>query len=169
MASGGYGASTAKVGELDIQPYGASFGLELGYGLRQGFRLGAYGSYSVGRAVTQDYTPRRGRSVEVTADTSLANVGLFIGYDVPLYSLVLRYELKLGGSIMQWAFGEEQPNLIEYYSLESPAIGFHATPGVSLLAPFGSFEVGAGFDYFAQVNDAIPAGFVGLAFAGVKL
>jgi hypothetical protein len=169
VASAGYGASTAKVGRLDVAPYGASFGLELGYGFRRGFRLGAYGSYGAGHAVTQDYDPRNGRPFEVTADTSLASFGLFIGYDVPLYSLVLRYELKLGGSVMQWAFGDARPKVIEYYALESPSTGFHAAPGLSLLAPLGSFEVGVGFDYFAQVNDAIPAGFVGLAFAGVRL
>ena len=67
------------------------------------------------------------------------------------------------------AFFGSQEDDVEYYSLESPTIGFHAAPGVSLIAPLGAFQVGLGFDYFAQVNDTIPSGFVGLAFAGVKL
>jgi hypothetical protein len=169
LASIGYGAGTTDVGKLDVEPYGASIGLELGYAWRRGFRLGGYGSYGLGRAVTQDYDPRNGRPFEVTADASITNFGLFIGYDVPLYSLVLRYELKLGGSVMQWSFGDARPRVIEFYTLESPSMGFHAAPGLSLHLPLGSFECGAGFDYFAQVNDAIPSGFVALAFAGVAL
>jgi len=169
LATAGYGAATMNIGKLDIEPYGASFGLQAGYVWRQGFRLGAYASFGLGRAVEQTYDPFVGRPVELTADTSMTNVGLSVAYDVPLYMLVLRYELKLGASIMSWSFGKGQPNLIEYYSLESPTEGIHAAPGVSLILPLDRFECGAGFYYFGQVNDAIPSGFVGLAFAGVKL
>jgi len=169
LVGAGYGASTNDVGRLEVAPYAAMFSLNLGYAWRSGFHFGVYGAYGLGSAVTQTYEPRIGESYEVTADASSVHVGLSVGFDVPLDRLLLRYSLGLGASFMSWDFGEQEPNLVEFYSLESPSSGVHVMPGLALILPLGSFQCGIGVDYFVQANDGIPYGFVTSALFGVKL
>ncbi len=165
----GYGASTDKVRNIDLEPYGTSFGLKLGYTLGVGAHFGAYFDYSLGRAVTQTYDPLIRRPFELTADASSINAGVTLGWDVPVRFLVLRYELSLGVTSMSWDFGATDPSSVHYGDAKNPSIGFHFAPGAALLWPYGRFEGGVGFSYFVEANGTLPNGFVGELLVGVKL
>jgi len=141
--------------------------LDVGYLWSSGFRVGGYFGYSLGRVVSQSYDPVIGASFDLTADTSSLNYGLSVAYDVPLYSLLLRYGLGIGATMMSWDFAPMSPNLARYS--ESPTTGLHVVPGAALLWPCDWFEGGLGFRYLVQANGAIPSGFVGELMVGVKL
>jgi hypothetical protein len=167
LASLGWGASTNDVLRLKMVPYRASAGLDVGYTWPSGFRLGAYFGYSLGGSATRNYDPLIGRNYDVTADTSSLNAGLSVGYDVPLYRFVLRYGLGVGFTSMSWDFGSNPPDIAEYS--DSPTVGFHLAPGATLLWRSGSFQGGLGFRYLAQLENAIPNGFLGELVVGVRL
>src|SRR6185369_10610129 len=61
LASAGWGASTAPIGDLELAPYGASFGDDVGYTWPVGFRLAAHFDASLGRRVLEERDVRRGR------------------------------------------------------------------------------------------------------------
>lgn len=170
LASGGYGASTATVGNVELQPYGASVGFDAGYEFRFGFRVGVGVGYGFGRTVSQHVEPTFGAPYDVVVDTSSLNLTTSLGYDVPLYFLVLRYTLGLGATFMRWRVdGARAASVFGQIPSQSPSGGFLAAPGVSLLWPHGALEYGLGFDYFVQANWAIPPGFLGKLLIGVKL
>ena len=170
MASVGYGAATSKVADLELQPYAASFGLDVGYTFRSGFRLGGVVGYGLGRSIKQRHEARVGEDFELTADTSMLNMASSLGWDVPLFFLVLRYTVNLGVSVMWWEFGDVPPKLaFSNLAATSPTVGVFVAPGVTLLWRHGVFQGGVGFDYFVQSNDAIPPGFLGELLVGVKL
>jgi hypothetical protein len=169
LAMAGYGATTNAVRGLDLAPYGAAFGVDAGFTFRFGLRLGAYVNYSLGKSVVQHEDPLIRRSWEFDADTSSLNAGLSVGYDVPLYLLVLRYDLSFGVTSMQWDFGDVDPSDVRYGDAKNPNVGFHFAPGLALLWPHGPFEAGVGFNYFVQTNYTIPSGFLGKLLVGVKL
>jgi hypothetical protein len=167
LASLSWGSSTMDVLRLKLSPYGASAGVDLGYTWSSGFRLGGYVGYSLGRSVSQIYDPVVGRTLDLTADTSSLNAGLSVGYDVPIYCLVLRYALGFGATSMNWDFGSTTPRIARYS--DSPIVGVHVAPGASLLWRSGLFEGGLGFRYLVQANGAIPSGFLGDLLVGVRL
>ena len=169
LASAGWGASTGSIGDLELAPYGATFGVDLGYTWSIGFRLGAHFDGALGRAVVQGRDPRIGRDFDFTADTSSYSGGFSVGWDLRLYALLLRYTLRLGVTAMRWDFEGTRPSSVSFEDTSSPSVGLHLAPGVALLWPHHWFEGGVGFDYLAQAEDgAIPSGFVGKLLIGVR-
>ncbi len=170
LASVGYGASTASVGDLEMKPYGTSGGIDIGYTFTLGLRLGAYGTYGTGNEVTNriESGGLRGDR-DVTIDASTLNTGLSFGYDVALDFFVLRYTLNAGVTFMRYEFDGASARAAGYEDENSPATGFHFAPGATLLVRRGRFESGIGFDYFVQANGAIPNGFLGKIQIGVGL
>ncbi|HYQ46629.1 MAG TPA: hypothetical protein VER11_31890 [Polyangiaceae bacterium] len=169
LATAGYGAHTSTFVDLELAPYGASFGVDLGYSWRSGFRLGGYFFHSLGHTLPQHREPLVGRPVDFTAEASSVNGGLSLGWGVPLYCFALRYKLSLGVTSMRWRFHDVSAAVAGFGDDTSPSIGFHIAPGVALLWPYGKFEGGVGFEYLAQIKDTIPSGFIGTLFVGVKL
>lgn len=167
LATAGWGTSTGTLLNLELAPYGASFGVDLGYTWAVGFRLGAHLTNSLGQGVRQHRDPRIGREYDFTANASSVSGGLSIGWDVPLYSFVLRYSLSLGVTSMHWDFQEVPENAVRF-DANNPSVGFHVGPGVALLWPYRWFEAGVGFDYLAQIKDTIPSGVVGKLLIGVR-
>jgi hypothetical protein len=170
LASAGWGASTANILQLKLEPYGASFGLDAGYTWPSGFRLGAYFSDTLGEQLPQHREPRVGSEDDFTADTSSVNGGLSIGWAVPVYALVLRYTLSFGVTAMRWEISDRVgTRSVSIGNGQSPAYGVHFAPGIALLWPYHWFEAGVGFEYLAQVKDTIPSGFVANLLVGVRL
>jgi hypothetical protein len=173
LVSAGWGASTGNVGRLELAPYGASLGMDLGYTWSTGFRLGGYFTKSLGQALPQHRDPWIGREYDFIADTSSWSGGLSLGWDLPVYAFVLRYALGFGVTTMHWNFQEISAKSADYAEEnfgdgESPSVGVHLAPGIALLWPYHWFEAGVGFDYLAQVKDTIPSGFVGKLLVGVR-
>ena len=170
LATAGWGASTANTFQLKLEPYRASFGFDVGYTWPSGFRLGAYFSDTLGKALPQHREPRLGSEDDFVADTSSVNGGLSVGWAVPVYSLVLRYTLSVGVTAMRWEIQNQvAARSVNIGNGTSPTIGVHFAPGVALLWPYHWFEAGIGFEYLAQVKDTIPTGFVGKVLVGVRL
>lgn len=170
LATAGWGASTANIRQLKLEPYGASFGFDAGYTWASGFRLGAYFSDTLGVAQPQHREPRVGAEDDFVADTSSVSGGLSVGWAVPVYALVLRYTLSFGVTAMRWEIADRvASNSVSIGNGSSPTVGVHFAPGVALLWPYRWFEAGVGFDYMAQVKDTIPTGFVGKVLVGVRL
>jgi hypothetical protein len=170
LATAGWGASTANIRQLKLEPYGASFGFDAGYTWPSGFRLGAYFSDSLGVAQPQHREPRVGPEDDFVVDTSSVSGGLSVGWAVPVYALVLRYTLSFGVTAMRWEIADSVASKsVSIGNGSSPTVGVHFAPGVALLWPYRWFEAGVGFDYMAQVKDTIPTGFVGKVLVGVKL
>lgn len=169
LATGGWGPSTTSVRQLELAPYGATFGVDVGYTFRVGLHLSGYFQYSLGRSEKQNYDPVIGRNFEFTADTSSMSGGISLGWDVPIYALVLRYGLGFGITSMKWDFGSTRPVDVRFGGYESPTVGFHFAPSLALLYEHGLFEGGVGFAYFAQANGVIPSGFLANVLCGVKL
>ena len=170
LASGGYGASTATVGNVELRPYGAIIGLDAGYVFPFGFRVGVGVGYGFGGTVSQHVEPNFGAPYDVVVETSSLNLTTSLGYDVPVYFLVLRYTLGLGATFMRYSVsGGSAESVFGQIPSQSPSGGFLAAPGLSLLWPHGALEYGLGFDYFVQANWAIPPGFLGKLLIGVKL
>ena len=90
-----------------------------------------------------------------------------MGWDVPLYMLLLRYTVRLGVTSMRWDFGGTR-RPVEFEDVSNPVLGLHVAPGVAVLWPYRWFEGGVGFDFMAQANGAIPSGFVGKVLVGVR-
>lgn len=169
LATVGYGASTSEVGNLDLEPYAVRFGLDAGYCWSSGFRLGLDVGYGVGRSIAQRRQPLIGAEQDVTTNASSVTGAITVGYDVPLNFLVLRYSLGLGAAAMSWDLGGlPKRSFFNEENWDDPAWGFFLAPGGSLLWRRGLLEVGVGFDYLVQTNDAIPTGFVGELLTGVK-
>lgn len=170
LATGGFGESTGDVRNVEVQPYGASVGLDLGYAFASGFRLGAGVGYGFGRAVRQRHDPLIGNDFDLTFDASSVNVATSVAYDVPLFFLKLRYTLAFGGMFMSWDMGDVPPrSIFSDISATSPASGFFLAPGLAVLWSHEALQCGVGFDYFVQTNDAIPPGMLGKVLVGVKL
>jgi hypothetical protein len=169
LATAGWGAHTGNIVRMELAPYGASFGIDLGYTWRSGFRLGGYFFQSLGRSVQQPRESPFGRDYEFVADTSSFNGGLSLGWDVPLYRFLLRYQLGLGVTAMHWDFHGVSPRSENFDDDSTPSVGLHVAPGVALLWPHGLFEGGLGFEYLAQVKGTIPSGIIGTLLLGVRL
>jgi hypothetical protein len=169
LVMGGFGTSTTNVRQLNLAPYGGTFGLDIGYTFRVGLRVSGYYQYSLGRSEQQDVNPLIGRNYAFDADTSSMSGGISLGWDVPVYALVLRYGLGFGITSMKWDFGDTRPVDVRFGGYKSPTTGFHFAPGMALIYEHGLFEGGVGFDYFAQANGVIPSGFLGKLVCGVKL
>jgi hypothetical protein len=105
-----------------------------------------------------------------TANSSMLNMASSIGWDVPLFFLVLRYTVNMGVNVMWWNFGDVPPKLIfRDLASTSPTVGVFVAPGVTLLWRQDAIQCGLGFDYTVQANGAIPPGFLGELLLGVKL
>jgi hypothetical protein len=168
LAMGGWGATTSTIRHLELAPYAATFGLDVGYTFRSGLRLGGYFDYSLGHSVKERRDPLIGRDFDFTAVSSSLGGGISLGWDVPIYVIVLRYSVGLGVTSMKWDFGQI-PKTILHYDVSNPTVSFHVAPGLALLYEHGLFEAGVGFDYFAQTSGTIPNGFLGKVLCGVKL
>jgi hypothetical protein len=172
LARAGYGSSTGKVYGIELQPYAATFGVESGYVFANGLRLAAYLDFGLGRSVNQPYETRGGTTIELAAKTSSLNAGVSFGYDLWLYFLVLRYTLNVGFTSLSWDFGDTPGSAILDYAGQAThgsKLGFNVAPGLTALWSIGPFECGLGFDYFAQIEDRIPSGFLGKVLVGVML
>jgi hypothetical protein len=169
LANIGYGASTAPIGDLDLKPYGTSLGLDAGYTFSIGLRLGAYVTYGLGNQVTEQVDGGLRGPRDVVIDTSSVHTGASFGYDVPLDLLILRYTLNTGVTFMMFHFEGASADAMDFEETSSPTIGFHFTPGATLLVKRGRMECGVGFDYFVQANYSIPNGFLGKVMLGVAL
>ena len=169
LASAGWGASTSTIGDLELAPYGATFGIDVGHTWPVGFRLGAQLDSSLGHSVVERRDPRVGRDHDVTVDTSSISGGLSLGWDLPFYAVVLRYNLRLGVTAMRWDFTGDARTSAELATTTNPAVGVNFAPGVALLYPYRWFEAGVGFDYLAQNDDGvIPSGIIGKLLIGVR-
>jgi len=169
LASAGWGVSTSTIGDLELAPYGATFGIDVGYTWPVGFRLGARLDDSLGHSVLQRRDPRVGRDYDFTADTSSISGGLSLGWDLPFYAVVLRYSLRLGVTAMRWDFGDAARTSAEFQGAKNPTVAVNFAPGVAVLWPYRWFEAGVGFDYLAQNDDGvIPSGFIGKLLIGVR-
>jgi len=170
LASVGYADATGKILDLELQPYGASFGVDFGYTFRPGFRLGGVVGYGLGRTVKQRHQATIGDDFDFTAESSILNMATSLGWDVPLFFLVMRYTVNMGVSVMWWNFGDVPPKLIfRDLASTSPTVGVFVAPGLTLLWRQDAIECGLGFDYIVQANGAIPPGFLGELLVGVKL
>ena len=170
LLSGGWGASTANIFQLKLEPYGSSFGLDFGYTWASGFRLGGYFIDSLGEVVAQHRDPRRGPEDDFVTDTSSLNGGLSVGWAVPVYALVLRYTLNFGVTAMRWEISDNvSSRSVSLGNGTSPTVGVHFAPGVALLWPYHWFEAGISYQYLAQVKSTLPSGFVAQLLIGVRL
>ena len=170
LATAGFGDATSPIRNLELEPYGASFGLDFGYTLPIGFRVGGVVNYGLGRTAPQRHEPAVGDHFDFTADSSSLNLAASLGWDVPLDVFVLRYTLNLGGSFMRWDLGGvPSTTILGSGAWKSPTAGFFLAPGLTLLWPHGAFQSGVGFDYLVQTSGKIPLGFSGEVLIGVKL
>jgi hypothetical protein len=169
LATAGFGASTDKVRSLEFSPYGPTFGLDAGFTFGMGLRLGGYFAYGVGHGVAQTYDPLIRAPFDVTVNSSSVNGGISVGYDIPLYFLLMRYSVGLGVTSMSFDFGDVTARRVRFDDVSNPSVGFHVAPGAAVLFPYGLFEGGIGFDYLIQVNPHIPSGFIGKLLVGVRL
>jgi hypothetical protein len=170
LALAGVGESTAGVRNVELEPYGASVGLDAGYAFRSGFRVGASSSYGFGRTVRQRHEARTGDDFDFDAEASSLNLAMTLSYDVPLGAFALRYGLGFGGTFMRWDLGGIPPeSVFSEVPSRSPTSGFHLAPGVALLLPYDIVEYGLGFDYLVQANGAIPPAFFAKVLVGVRL
>ncbi len=168
LATAGWGTSTTKIAHLNLEPYATTFGLDLGYTFKGGLRLGAYFAYSLGTTEHQNYNPLLGRPLEFDAVTLSMHGGMTLGWDVPVYLLVLRYQLSFGLTAMNWDFGSSKAVVNRFNGASNPTTSFHFAPGLALLYRAGLFEGGVGFDYFVQTSGIVPSGVVTRALVGVK-
>jgi hypothetical protein len=170
LASVGYGVATTKILDLELQPNGTSFGLDVGYTFRPGFRVGGVVGYGLGRTIKQHHEAAVGDDFDFAADSSTLNIASSLGWDVPLFFLVLRYTVNLGVTVMWWDFGGVPPKLIfRNIAATSPTVGVFVAPGLTLLWRHDLLQCGLGFDYIVQSNGAIPPSFLGELLVGVKL
>ena len=169
LVSAGWGTSTSTIGDLELAPYGATFGIDVGYTWPVGFRLGAQLDNSLGHSVVARRDPRVGSDYDVTASTSSISGGLSLGWDLAFHAVVLRYNLRLGVTAMRWDFAGGARTSAEFEATSSPALGVNFAPGVALLYRYRWFEAGVGFDYLAQNDDGvIPSGLIGKLLIGVR-
>jgi len=170
LVAAGYGQSTENPYGNELEPYGATFGIDAGYTWSFGLRLGAYLDYGLGRALTQERMPLIGRDNELKTDAWSLSTGLALGHDLSLRFLILRYSWSFGMTWLNWDFDTSSRSLIRGYpSMKGSSFGFHMAPGLAVLWPFGRFTCGVGFDYFIQVKDQIPLGILSKLLVGVKL
>lgn len=170
MASAGYGDATTSLRDLELEPYGATFGLDVGYTFHFGLRLGARAAYGLGRSVSQTYDPIIGRPRSLTAEAESVSSGISLGYDLPLYFLVLRYSLDLGGTWLSYDLGAPRFSSLAGYSPTKGTLGsFYLAPRLVLLWPIDRFQCGIGFQYLIQAEERIPSGMLGELLVGVRL
>lgn len=166
----GYGSSTQRVLQVKVEPYGAQLRLDLGYRFRHYGRVGVYVEYGFGQAVEQSYQPVLGDPFEFTAEASSVNSGASIGYDVPVYFLLLRYSIEIGFTRLGWDFKDVRRRGIPGFATDKGSqFSFHIAPSLALLWPVGHFEYGLGFSYLVQTADKVPAGVAGKLTVGVAL
>jgi opacity protein-like surface antigen len=168
LASVGYGTVT-ELEQLQLQPYGPAFGVDIGYTWEIGVRLGVELSYGLGREKSQIDERRGGREVELTSEGESVSSVVSIGYDIWLHFLILRYSLGLGVTWVSWKLQNVQGSFAGYVAPEGSTFSFVFAPGLTLLWPYKSFECGVGFDYFFQAEPKAPSGIVGQLLVGVKL
>jgi len=170
LASVAYGDATTAFRELRIEPYGPLFGAEFGYTWGFGLRLGAHVNYGLGRSVTQRYERGIGREITFTNEAQSLSSSASLGYDLPLYFLILRYSINWGITWMRRDFGAlPYESLGGYSPTRGTAAGFQLAPRVALLWPVGRFECGLGLHYVVQFSDGIPSGLLGELLLGTRL
>lgn len=170
LAHVGYGRRTAPVFDIELEPYGATFGAEAGYTFGKGLRLAAYLDYGLGRSVSQTYEPLIRDEFELTTKASSLNTGLALGHDLWLHFLILRYSLSFGITWLSWDLGRvPRGSILDLATPTGSTVGFHLSPGLALLWPFELLECGIGLDYFVQTDDSIPSGYLAKLLMGVRL
>jgi hypothetical protein len=170
LANVAYGTATTSLYDLEVEPYGALFGLEAGFTWPWRLRLGAYFDYGLGRSVQQRYDRLAGRDISLTSEAQSASASASLGYDVSLHFLILRYSIDLGITWMRWDFGGlREASLGGYSPMQGTVVGFHVAPRVALLWPVGRFAYGLGMRYSIQFADQIPSGIQGELLVGMAL
>jgi hypothetical protein len=167
LASVGYGTVT-ELEQLELQPYGPAFGLDVGYTWEIGVRLGVELSYGLGRETSQTYG-RRNRETSLTSHGESFTGVVSVSYDLWLRFLVLRYSLGLGATRVSWKLSNVEGSFAGYVAPEGSTVSFVFAPGLSVLWPYRHFECGVGFDYFFQAEAQAPSGIVGQLLVGIKL
>lgn len=139
----GYGGS----GDLDyngkkFEPYGVTLGLDLGYTLPFGLRIGADASYGFGHKVEQ--TSSTGEA-EATDATNAAVDGS-LGYDLLLSSFRLRGAVDMGLALYRIEGGR-------FESAHVPGATYYIGPKVALIWQYRTFELGLQTKYWLTSAD----------------
>lgn len=170
LAHVGYGRRTAPVFDIELEPYGATFGAEAGYTFGKGLRLAVYLDYGLGRSISQTFKPLIRDEFELTTQASSLNTGLALGHDLWLHFFILRYSLSFGITWLSWDLGSvPRGSILDLATPTGSTVGFHLAPGLALLWPFELLECGVGLDYFVQTDDTIPSGYLAKLLLGVRL
>jgi len=139
----GYGASSEPYYDTkEFEPYRVMLGLDLGYTLRFGLRIGADVDYGFGHKVEQ--TSSTGEE-EVTDASSLA-LGGSLGYDLLLSSFRLRGAVDMG-VIRYWL----DSGRFERGSV--PGASIYIGPKVALIWRYRDLELGFQTKYWATSAD----------------
>jgi len=137
----GYGVA---VGDIELEPYGVMVGLELGYTLPFGLRIGADANYGFGGKTEQTLSTGR----VIVTDASSTTLGGSVGYDLLFSSFRLRGAVDSGVII---------------YDLEganTPGAAYYIGPRLALIWQYRAFELGLQSKYWATPDGtgAVQAG-----------
>ena len=142
----GYGVALGDVtsANKEFEPFGVTVGLDLGYTLPFGLRIGADASRGFGRKV--ESTSRTGEVV--TTDASSITCGGSVGYDHSLSSFRLR--------------GAADAGLLFWYD-EAAAPGLYFGPKVALIWQYRAFELGLQSKYWvtSESHSVVQVGLMG--------
>lgn len=166
----GYGKAIDVPAGVELEPLHWAFGLRFDYDFTFGLRLGAYGDYALGDAVTGEYQVldlERAR-VTATVDSQLWNFGVSVGYDQAVGPVVIRYALDIGITYLTWDMGDTMVDHIYGYARTGGQVGPHMAPGLGVFAPLDRYYVGIEYRYWIQFGDLVPPGVMGFAHGGVR-
>jgi hypothetical protein len=132
----GYGVA---VGDMEIEPYDVMVGLELGYTLPFGLRIGTDASYGFGRRIEQTLSTGR----VVVTDASSITWGGSVGYDLLLSSFRLRGAVDSGVIIYN------------FEGAVTPGAAYYIGPKVALIWQYRAFELGLQSKYWVSVDHGV--------------
>jgi hypothetical protein len=143
----GIGGVTDRDGR-EYQPYGVMVGLDLGYTLPFGLRIGADASLGVGRKIEQ--TLPSGEVVTTVASSS--PFGGSLGYDHLLWSS-FRLRGAVDAGLMFFARSTDRGPL--------PGVTAYCGPKVALIWQSGVFELGLQSKYWVTAANVFQLGLIG--------
>jgi hypothetical protein len=129
----GYGVA---VGDMELEPYGVMVGLELGYTLPFGLRIGADLNYGFGGRTEQTLSTGR----VVVTDASSTTLGGSVGYDLLLSSFRLRGAVDSGLIFFNFEGAAE------------PGASWYIGPKVALIWQYRAFELGLQSKYWVTLD-----------------
>ena len=132
----GYGIAVPDVvyANKQFDPFGVTVGLDLGYTLAFGLRLGADASHGFGRTIEQT----RMSGEVVTTHASSTTFGGSVGYDLLLSSFRLR--------------GAADTGFLVWYDVAGSA-AFYIGPKIALIWQYRAFELGLQSKYWVTSAD----------------